>query len=170
MRRPEAGAHRACNLMRTRSRLLLNLSDPSPIKNVVVVRNVRKGSRAADRSTVGPSVADIAAFLHDTLGQALVAFMVGVEDPETIGRWAAGVELATDREAERKLRGAYQVFRLVLEKESPHTVRAWFVGVNPQLVGGAPAIAIREGRIRDVLVAARPCLGPSGRLEWRSNS
>jgi hypothetical protein len=122
------------------------------------VPNVREASTEAHRSTVESSIADIAAFLQDALGQKLVAFMVGVEDPKTIGRWARENRLPQDPDAERKLRDAYQVFRLLLAKESPHTVRAWFVGLNPQLDDEAPATAIREGRTRDVLVAARAFL------------
>lgn len=121
--------------------------------------NVREASTAAHRTTVESSVADIAAFLQDALGQKLVAFMVGVDDPKTIGRWASEKSRAPqDAEVERKLRDAYQIFRLLLAKESPHTVRAWFVGLNPQLDDEPPAAAIREGRTRDTLVAARAFL------------
>jgi hypothetical protein len=122
------------------------------------VPNIREASTAAHRTTVESSVADIAAFLQDALGQKLVAFMVGVEDPKTIGRWARGKRLPQDPDTERRLRDAYQVFRLLLAKESPHTVRAWFVGRNPQLDDEAPATAIHEGRTRDALVAARAFL------------
>jgi hypothetical protein len=121
--------------------------------------NLREASTDAHRATVESSVADIAAFLQDALGQKLVAFMVGVEDPKTIGRWASEKSRAPqDPEVERKLRDAYQVFRLLLAKESPYTVRAWFVGLNPQLDDESPATAIRDGRTRDVLVAARAFL------------
>lgn len=112
----------------------------------------------AHRTTVESTVADIAAFLQEALGQKLVAFMVGVDDPKTIGRWAKAKSTPQDSESERKLRDAYQVFRLLVTEESPHTVRAWFVGLNPQLDDESPATAIREGRTRDVLLAARAFL------------
>jgi hypothetical protein len=115
-------------------------------------------STEAHRTTVESSVEDIAAFLQDALGQKLVAFMVGVEDPKTVGRWASGKRLPQDPSAEQKLRAAYQVFRLLATQESPHTVRAWFVGLNPQLDDESPATAISESRTRDVLVAARAFL------------
>ena len=111
----------------------------------------------AHRTTVESSVADIAAFLQDAVGQKLVAFMVGVEDPKTVGRWAGG-RVPQDVDVERRLRDAHQVFRLLLTKESPYTVRAWFVGLNPQLDDESPATAIREGRSRDVFVAAKAFL------------
>lgn len=119
--------------------------------------NVREASTQAHRSTVEASVADIAAFLQDALGQRLVAFMVGVEDPKTVGRWAQG-QMPRDHEVERRLRDAHQTFRLLLEKESPYTVRAWFVGLNPQLDDESPAAAIKAGNAKDVLVAARAFL------------
>lgn len=112
----------------------------------------------AHRTTVESTVADIAAFLQEALGQKLVAFMVGVDDPKTIGRWAKAKSTPQDSESERKLRDACQVFRLLVTEESPHTVRAWFVGLNPQLDDESPATAIREGRTRDVLLAARAFL------------
>jgi hypothetical protein len=119
---------------------------------------VRDASTEAHRTTVESSVADIAAFLQDALGQKLVAFMVGVEDPKTVGRWASEKRLPQDPAAEQKLRAAYQVFRLLATQESPYTVRAWFVGLNPQLDDESPATAVSEGRVRDVIVAARAFL------------
>lgn len=120
--------------------------------------NVREAATDAHRTTVESSVADIAAFLQDALGQKLVAFMVGVDDPKTIGRWASAKSAPQDPEVERRLRDAYQIFRLLLAKESPYTVRAWFVGLNPQLDDEPPASAIREGRTRETLIAAKAFL------------
>lgn len=119
---------------------------------------LRAASNEAHRKTVESSVADVAAFLQDALGQKLVAYMVGVEDPKTVGRWASDKRLPQDSAVEGKLRAAYQMFRLLATEESPHTVRAWFVGLNPQLNDESPATAIREGRVREVLVAAKAFL------------
>jgi len=119
---------------------------------------LRDPSTDTHRTAVASSIADIAAFLQDALGQKLVAFMVEVEDPKTVGRWASGKRLPKDLDVERRLRDAHQIFRLLLTKESPYTVRAWFVGLNPQLGDESPATAIREGRTRDVLVAAKAFL------------
>ncbi|HEY1457870.1 MAG TPA: hypothetical protein VGF15_05075 [Solirubrobacteraceae bacterium] len=119
---------------------------------------LQNASTETHRTTVESSIADIAAFLQDALGQKLVAFMIGVDDPKTVGRWASGKRMPKDLEVERKLRNAHQIFRLLLTKESPHTVRAWFVGLNPQLDDESPAVAVRDGRTRDVLVAAKAFL------------
>ena len=74
-------------------------------------------------------------------------------DPKTVDRWTKSDQPRT--EAEQRLRLAYQIFQVLQEDDSPHTVRAWFIGLNPQLDDIAPAEALREGRLREVLVAAK---------------
>jgi len=96
---------------------------------------------------------DIVQFLQETLGQKLVAHIADV-DPKTVGRWASG-DSSPRPPAEQRLRLAFQVFHLLQEEESPHTIRAWFIGLNPQLDDVAPATAIRDGHLRDALIAAR---------------
>jgi len=51
--------------------------------------------------------------------------------------------------------GYYQVLQLLLTVDSPHVARAWLIGMNPQLDDEAPADVIREGRLREALVAAQ---------------
>lgn len=104
------------------------------------------------------STADVAGFLQDALGQKLVAYMVGVSDPKTVGRWVSGARSPRNTDVEQRLRAAHQVFGLLATAEAPDTVRAWFVGLNPQLDDESPAQAIREGRAKDVVVAARAFL------------
>jgi hypothetical protein len=119
--------------------------------------NVREASTEAHRTTVESSITDIVAFLQEVFGQKLVAYMAGVAEARTVGRWAKG-ESPPRPASEARLRDAYYVFRLLNTAESPHTVRAWFVGLNPQLDDESPAFAIREDRPRDVLVAAKAFL------------
>lgn len=107
--------------------------------------------------SVRMGIQDVAAFLAGAFGQKLVAYMAGVDDAKTVSRWTAGTHAPRD-ENELRLRVAYQVFHLLQEQESPHTIRAWFVGINPQLNDESPASAIREDRHKDVVVAARAFL------------
>lgn len=58
-------------------------------------------------------------------------------------------------ESEERLRAALQVFQLIQDAESLYTARAWMIGMNPQLEDEAPAQCIADGRMRDVMVAAR---------------
>ena len=100
------------------------------------------------------NISEIARFLQENLGQRLTALIAGVSDPKGVGRWATKKNLPQPA-IERRLRCAFQVFHLVQSVESPHTVRAWFIGVNPQLEDISPAEAIGEDKFRDVMAAAR---------------
>lgn len=112
--------------------------------------------KAAHREAMETSPQDIAKILQDALGQKLVAHMVGRKDPKTIGRWAAG-DSSPGGEAQ-KLRDTYQIFSLLQAQESKHTIKAWFVGMNPQLGDDSPATALAEGRKNEVMLAAKAFL------------
>lgn len=115
-----------------------------------------KRSREAQAhvTSVEMSVAEVAAFLQDNLGQRLVAHMTDTKDYRQAGRWAAG-EHAPRSRAEAKLRAALQVFKFLQEAESPHVIRAWFAGMNPHLDDRPPVDVLRDGELRDVMAAAR---------------
>lgn len=116
--------------------------------------DTRVRSAQAHKRTVTFDIADIARFLQENLGQRLVAYIADVADPKTVGKWASDQQKPR-AEAEERLRATFQIFHLLQTEESPHTVRAWFIGMNPQLDDVAPSQAIREGRLRDALVAAK---------------
>jgi hypothetical protein len=116
------------------------------------------GSRieSAHRQAVETSPKDIAKFLSETLGKALVAHIAGVT-PKTVDRWIGGDDRPRSA-SELRLRTAFQVFHLLQSRDSPHTVRAWFIGLNPQLDDKSPAQALRDGELRDVVTAAKSFL------------
>ncbi|HEY3829960.1 MAG TPA: hypothetical protein VGL57_12245 [Solirubrobacteraceae bacterium] len=118
---------------------------------------LRSAPQDAHRKAVESTIKDVVVYMQEVLGQKLVAYIAGVSDPRTVGRWAAG-ERAPRAEHEQRLRCAYQTFQLLLTEESPHTVRAWFLGLNPQLDDESPAQSIHEGNSRGVLVAAKAFL------------
>jgi hypothetical protein len=109
------------------------------------------------RDSVETAPSDMAAYLQGVLGTKLVARIVGVNDSKTITRWAKG-ERAPRDDNEQRLRDTYLVFRTLTEAESQYTIRAWFVGLNPVLGDESPAMALREGRTREVLLAAKAFL------------
>ena len=98
----------------------------------------------------------LARYLQDVLGQPLVALIAGVRDPKLIGKWAKG-ECSAEPEAEQRLRHAFEVTQLLLQRESSDTIRAWFVGMNPELDDHAPALALADDP-ESVLLAARTFL------------
>ncbi len=101
-------------------------------------------------------VSVIVGSLQDILGQRLVAVIASVSDAKAVGKWARG-ERSPHPVAEQRLRNAYQIVQLLLERESGDTARAWFVGMNPDLDDQAPALVLGEDPVR-VLQAARSFL------------
>jgi hypothetical protein len=91
--------------------------------------------------------------LQDVLGQRLVAVIAGVSDAKAVGKWARG-ERSPHPEAERRLRHAYHVTQLLLQSESSETLRAWFIGMNPDLDDQAPVLLLADNP-QAVLGAAR---------------
>lgn len=91
--------------------------------------------------------------LQDVLGQRLVAVIAGVSDAKAVGKWARG-ERSPHPEAERRLRDAYHISQLLLQSESSETLRAWFIGMNPDLDDQAPALLLADNP-QAVLGAAR---------------
>lgn len=116
--------------------------------------DVKARSATAHERSVTFEIADIARFLQEELGQKLTAYIADVADAKNVGRWARR-ERRPQEDAERRLRAAFQVFHLLQDEESPHTARAWFIGLNPQLQDETPADALREGRLKDAISAAR---------------
>jgi len=123
-------------------------------KEDVMAARIERTVIGAHARAVATSVADIAGYLEEHLGRRLTALMVGIADSREVGRWAKG-EYTPRHDSEVALRAGYQVFQLLADVESPHTVRAWFIGMNPQLDDESPVEAIAAGRQRSVLAAAR---------------
>jgi hypothetical protein len=101
-------------------------------------------------------VSEIAGVLQELLSRRLTAFVAGVGDGKTVGRWANGeVAEIRDYTTEQRLRTAYEIAQLLMGDDSAQTVKAWFIGLNPQLGDVSPAEAINEGRLKEALAAAR---------------
>lgn len=117
-------------------------------------RTVAHTPPAAETRPADLTVHDIAAFLREALGTHLLALIAEV-DPKTIDRWVKTPEREVRPESESRLRHTYQVFRTLQQVEAAPTIRAWFMGMNPQIDDLSPAEAIRDGRHREALSAAR---------------
>lgn len=99
-------------------------------------------------------VAQIATYLSENIGPKLVAYMVG-KSTQTVARWAAGTQQPPQPEVESRLRGIFQIVQMLVEVDSRHVVRAWLLGMNPQLEDRSPAEVIAEGQMREAMTAAR---------------
>jgi hypothetical protein len=81
--------------------------------------------------------------LRSSLGAPLTAALTGVSSVADVSDWIAG-RAGVDSRTERRLRDAFQVTQVLLEVESPETVRAWLLGMNPLLDDRAPAAVLPE--------------------------
>src|ERR1700694_1319891 len=98
----------------------------------------------AHTSAVTITPRELGSTLVRVLGRGIVAVMTGKSE-RTVQRGASG-DLAPSAKHEKVLRDAYQVYALLLTVEGDHTVRAWFMGMNPQLEDESPAEALAAGR------------------------
>jgi hypothetical protein len=94
-------------------------------------------------------VAELVGQLRELLGAQLVAYLGSVTETRAVRQWAEGTR-KPPAEAIRRLRLAYQVAGLLIERDQPRVVQAWFQGMNPQLEDTAPARLIREGNPDEV--------------------
>ncbi len=104
-----------------------------------------KSERRTGRQESAPSLAEVAGYLQEHLGQKLTAFLSGVSDPKTVGRWASGkIEPPFAREV--RLRPAYDAARLIVDQVGDETARAWFLGTSTFLDHTAPAVVLHDAK------------------------
>ncbi|MFT4136696.1 hypothetical protein [Microbacterium sp.] len=113
----------------------------------------RPTRRSAHGQAVASAIPEIVGRLRAVLGRDVLAVLVG-RTPRAVTRWAAGDAEPPARE-EDLLRDAFQIAQVLSEVEPDEVVRAWFMGMNPQLDDESPVEALREGRGRDAMAAAR---------------
>jgi hypothetical protein len=104
-----------------------------------------------------PEIAGVVRALLDVLGEALVAVTASVDDAGLVRQWARG-EATPPAEIAQRLRDSLDVVNLLLEREAPATVRAWWMGMNPDLGEEAPALVLHT-RPDHVRIAALAHLG-----------
>jgi hypothetical protein len=109
--------------------------------------------RDGTRPTAEVDLADQVAALKFLLGPKLMSLTMRV-DPVTVDRWVAGATQPR-LDNEKRIRATYQVYELLKPVETSPTIRAWFMGMNPQLDDRSPADSIADGDLRAVLAAAR---------------
>lgn len=115
---------------------------------------LRSLTESAHRQATKAPVKDVASYLQDLLSRRLVAYIAGVDNARSVSRWASG-EVEPRYTSEQRLRTAYEIARLLIEFDSPRVVKAWFIGLNPQLGDTSPAEAINEGQLKEAKAAAR---------------
>lgn len=109
--------------------------------------------RSAHGQAVAGAIPEVVGRLRSVLGRDVLAVLVK-RTPRAVTRWAVGDAEPPARE-EDLLRDAFQIVQVLGEVEPDEVIRAWFMGMNPQLGDESPIGALREGLVRDVMAAAR---------------
>jgi hypothetical protein len=86
---------------------------------------------------------EVTRYLQEHLGQKLTAFLSGVGDPKTVGRWASG-KTQPPFTKEVRLRTAYDAARLITDRVGDETARAWFLGTSTYLDHASPAMVLHD--------------------------
>jgi len=123
------------------------------MSSVLKAPTPRRKRQLAHVRAVGSDLTPAVKSLAETLGKALLAVIVN-RDVKTISRWIAGQGPSRDEE-QRRIIDTLQIVELLLTGDSPTVVRAWFMGMNPQLDDENPAEVLAAGRTREVMAAAR---------------
>jgi hypothetical protein len=101
---------------------------------------------------------EMARTLKELLSARLTAYIIG-QSERTINRWAneeSGImERMLSINTMRRLITLYEIVLLITYFEDQETAKRWLLGMNPQLNDLMPAEAIRNGQLREAIVAAR---------------
>lgn len=114
----------------------------------------------AHGETIRLDIHEVVQRLNNHLSATLVAALANSRDAKSPYRWAkAGSEGTTPRDdAQDRLRTAHRLWVALADAESEHTARAWSIGTNPVPGEQSPVMALREGRVREVALAAQAFL------------
>lgn len=83
---------------------------------------------AAHREALRLPIPEIVRQFVSLIGRKLTAYVGGVRDVRAVDRWIKGSELYGD--AEQRLRFAFQLVRMLAEKEDPTVIQSWLTGLN----------------------------------------
>jgi hypothetical protein len=100
------------------------------------------------RESIRLSTKEIATQLVGLIGRKLTAYVGGVRDVRAVDRWMEGRDVYGD--GEQRLRFAYQLVKMFVEKEDPRVIQAWLTGLNPELGDRVPIRLMRENDLEKV--------------------
>lgn len=101
------------------------------------------------------NIHEVARQLVSHLGPTLVAYLANVNDRKLPHKWAKVNGPEPRQESTARLLAAHRIWNDISNSESDGVARSWFIGANPRLGEDSPAAALRDGREKAVLAAAR---------------
>jgi hypothetical protein len=115
---------------------------------------------AAHREALRLPIPEIVNYLTGIIGRKLTAYVGRVRDVRAVDRWINGSELCSD--AEQRLRFAFELVRMLAERENPSMIQCWLTGLNPELGDRVPLRLMRENDLEtmapEIMGAARAFL------------
>lgn len=111
---------------------------------------------AAHRRAIQAPFNELVAELAQILGKKLTAYIAGVKDTRVIDRWIESKVDQPYRDAEKRIRLAYQIAKTLWENESARIVQAWFIGLNPVLQDRSPIRLLSEAENAEDIEAVGP--------------
>jgi len=102
----------------------------------------------AHREALRLPIPEIVKQLVGVIGRKLTAYAGGVCDVRAVDRWIEGGEVY--RDAEQRLKFAFQLVRMLAEKEDPTVIQSWLTGLNPELGDRVPLRLMRENDLETV--------------------
>jgi hypothetical protein len=119
-------------------------------------------ARVVERESSTASVAEVARYLQERLGQKTVAYLAGIRDAKMVGRWAAAKNAPAEM-AQLRLRASFELTQILVAAYDAETAKAWLFGSNSRLDDEAPAWVIRYANswdeLRSVILTARAFAG-----------
>lgn len=119
-----------------------------------------------DRDAATLSVAEIAGYLQDRLGQRIAAHLVGLRDAKQIGRYRREDGPEPNQRTELRLREGYKVVLMIVVAFDEKTTKAWLFGTNTHLDDEAPVdvlrAAVEPAQFAEVRAAARQLVSFEG--------
>lgn len=103
-------------------------------------------------ATTRTDTSEVVRELNANLGTTAVAALAGSRDSKLPYKWVKGTRPSDA--AIKRLNCAHMVWNFVAKNESDHIARSWFIGVNPLLDSESPLLALRDGKMQDVVEAA----------------
>lgn len=96
-------------------------------------------------------IPDVVRQLRSAIGGDLTAVLGNVRTIRSVNAWETG-RRSPKVKSEQTLRDSLDVVTLLAERESPQTIRSWFIGMNPDLGDKSPALTI--GQDKDAVLGA----------------
>lgn len=108
----------------------------------VLTHSMPKPDLVAYREATTLPFPELVKRLSDIIGKKATAYIASAKDARAVERWMSGA--SPYKNAETRLRLAYQIAKVLSQYEGQGVVRAWLTGLNPELDDRVPIRLLRD--------------------------